>query len=96
MGSVTSGSPADFNSDGTVDAADFAILADNFNMTGTTRTGGGDLTGDSVTDLHDWTVFRDAYAAAQGPGVAAVPEPATLTSVLLGLGLLSVTRRRRG
>lgn len=93
---VGTGSPADFNSDGAVDAADFAVLAGNFNMTGTTRTGGGDLTGDGTTDLFDWAIFRDAYTAAQAPGVAAIPEPATLTSVLLAIGLLSVTRRRRG
>lgn len=92
---VGSGSPADFNADGTVDAADFAILAANFNMSGTTRTGGGDLTGDNVTDLHDWGIFRAAYTASQSAGVAAIPEPSTMTSVLLGLGLLPLARRRR-
>ena len=57
---------ADFNLDDQVDMADFAILASNFNLDGTTRLGGGDMTGDGRTDLRDWALFRQALLAAPG------------------------------
>lgn len=60
----------DFDLNGTVDLADYDLLADNF-RTGTLYTE-GDVNFDGVVDLHDFGVFAAAYAAANP---AAVPEP---------------------
>ncbi len=85
---------ADFNLDDQVDMADFAILASSFNLDGTTRSGGGDMTGDGRTDLRDWALFREALLAAPGTAVA-VPEPSTALSLLLGSLCLAALRRAR-
>ena len=86
---------ADLNNDGTVTLADLSSLTGQFNREGTTRAGGGDLTGDRQTDLYDFVLFRDALAdgGLSGP---AVPEPdvGRLTQWCL-LGLLPMLRRRR-
>jgi len=88
---------ADFNGDGSVDLSDFLILSSNFNMDGTTRVTGGDMTGDMRTDLRDWVLFREAYIASapSGAAVSNVPEPTSSFALLVGgLGLLTCVRRR--
>lgn len=94
--------PGDFNFDGTVDAADFAILAENFNVTFAIAESyeKGDLSRDGLVGLEDFRQTREIFLApppAEGAGAAAVPEPAGLTMVLSAavLGLLA-RRRRRG
>lgn len=81
----------DFDSNGQLDAADFTILANNF----ATQTSEGDFDFNGVVDLHDFVGFKAAFNAAQGPAAAAVPEPATVSMIFIGmLGFLARRRRR--
>ena len=88
--------PGDFNLDGVVDVADFAILRDNFGGRFSLEEAAdkGDFTGDLRVNLKDFVGFRDVFnAQGQGAVAAAVPEPA---GWLLGCwGLLVFTKRRR-
>lgn len=87
---------ADLNTDGVVDLADYDILAGNFFSVDTTRQQ-GDMNFDQVTDIHDFVLFRAAFNA---PAAAVVPEPATLSLLMLGGLFLSLVFRlgsaRRG
>ena len=84
--------PADLDSDGDVDDADFGLFFAAFSGPGVpTGNLAADLDGDNDTDDADFCL---ALAAFTGPGAAvSVPEPTTLA--LLGLGGLMIARRRR-
>ena len=86
-------SPGDFDADGDIDAADFAILSDNLAEEGTTYYR-GDMNVDRMVDLDDFGAFKAAYQDAQGALAAAVPEPTSLTLMLLGLLLVPLHRLR--
>ncbi len=74
----------DFNDDGLVDGADYAVWRNGF--------------GDNYTidQLDEWrSAFGDGSATAVGSAVAArVPEPLTLLGLLFGVVPLSAVRRR--
>ena len=84
--------PGDFNQDGTLDFADFSILAGNFNMTNRTFAD-GDMNFNGRVDLADFVAFRVALEAANPAAAAAVPEPSM--GQLLGIGILMCFLRRR-
>ncbi len=83
----------DFNSDGSVDLADYDILRANFRSTGDVTFAMGDNNFDRSIDLQDFLDFQSAFAGAQGG--AAVPEPSTLGLLAMGLlGWLGWASRR--
>ncbi len=83
----------DANGDGLVDVADLGILGANFNQSGMTESD-GDFNGDGLVDVADLGVLGANWSAghAMVTGLALVPEPATLSLVVMGMLL---TRRRR-
>lgn len=92
---------ADFNADGVLDAADYAILEANHltDLTATTAYDAyllGDMDGDLDNDFNDFRAFKDAYIAANGAAAFAaltVPEPTGL--ILLGSACVLIAARRR-
>lgn len=62
--------PADFNLDGTVDAADYSMLRDGMG---------------SIYDESDRLAWRAYYGTTLGAPATAVPEPATAVAALLGV-----------
>ena len=79
--------PGDANLDGLVDQADYTIWYNHYGAnSGWTE---GDFSGDGLVDQADYTSWYNHY----GAGGSSVPEPATLS--LLVLGGLAMLRRRR-
>ena len=77
----------DFNRDGAVNRDDYAILATNFNSSGSFDE--GDINLDDQIDLSDFVRFRSVFLAQNLGSEAAVPEPAGYGLMLIGvLGLL--------
>lgn len=83
----------DANGDSLVDVADLGILGANFNQSGMTESD-GDFNGDGLVDVADLGVLGANWSAghAMVTGLALVPEPATLSLVVMGMLL---TGRRR-
>ncbi len=85
----------DFNEDGTVDSADFAIMAENFNtqVSRDVAHSLGDFDLNTRIDLNDFLGFRKLFNS-QG-AVADVPEPTGMyLSMFEILGLIGFRRRR--
>lgn len=84
--------PGDFNSDGTVDAADYTVWRDNFGSTVDAFTS-GDANGDSLVDADDWRIWRQNFgltASIEASG-SRIPEPSAM--VLLCPVLAAVARK---
>ena len=83
--------PGDFNSDGTIDTADFMIMADNFNSTFSLNESHskGDFDLNGRIDLNDFFEFR--MVLNNQPGIAGVPEPNTVWWLLM-TGLICLRR----
>ncbi len=85
--------PGDADFDGDVDADDAAILA-SFWQQAATGPGQGDFDGDGDADDVDATIMATNWTGPMAAASAAVPEPSTI-SLLLLLGVLGLGMRRR-
>lgn len=87
--SVISGptDPADFDTDGDVDAADLSIWETNYGLNAL-----ADADGDGSTTGRDFLVWQRNYTGSL-PTIAAVPEPST--TILALFGLIGCGGRRR-
>lgn len=94
----------DLNFDGTVNALDWPVYNSGrgVDMDGLSPAQAyrlGDLDGDLDNDIVDFVTFKGLFEAANGSGsfarLLAIPEPSSLGLVLLGAGLIGLSRLRR-
>ncbi len=93
----------DVDGDGDVDfvetdmdmISDFDIIRDNFYNTGVTPSQ-GDLNGDGTVTIADFNIWNAAFSGgAISPALLFVPEPASMTFLVVGCIMLSTSRGRR-
>jgi len=94
---------ADFNFDGIVDSADYTAWRDHLGMTSGATLEQGDADGDGDVDQDDYALWRQdvgttidmaALADTEGLSLNAVPEPATISLLLLSVLALAPLSRR--
>jgi beta-glucanase (GH16 family) len=85
----------DYNQDGTVNSADYAVWRSTLGQSGIGLAADG--SGNGTVDTADYTMWASNFGAtASGAGAsAAVPEPASMVLAVIGLTAL-VLRQRRG
>jgi hypothetical protein len=74
----------DYNNNGSVDAADFVVWRN------------GDSPDDTQGGFDLWKANFGRPGGGAGASLGAVPEPASVGLILIGLAALTATRRRRG
>ena len=82
----------DANGSGTVSADDYGSVQANFGATGAPGIP-GDANGSGAVSADDYGSVQASFGATMGMGSAPVPEPTTI--LLLGVGSLLLTRRKR-
>jgi hypothetical protein len=85
---------ADYNNNGTVDAADYVLWRNTLGQSGFGLPADGSRNGE--VDLDDYTIWRGRFGQVmtQGLLVEAIPEPSTLWLVSLA-GFVAIASRRR-
>jgi hypothetical protein len=94
---------ADFNLDGTVDAADFGIWRSGDGLTSNTSFDQGDANGDGVVDAADYVIWRQSVGPATSLsgfadgslGSSNVPEPAVVSFAICFAVFAGCQRMRR-
>lgn len=95
----------DLNYDNAITAADYTLLVasaetDLTGLSDAQAYRSGDLDSDGVNSIRDFMQFKTIYEAANGGAgsfarmLAGVPEPTTAVLAVLGVGVLSLGRRR--
>jgi hypothetical protein len=93
MGTSPPTTPGDFDGDGDVDGADFAVWQSHF-PTGTGATlATGDADGDGDADGADFVVWQTNFPFTPGPGVSPVPEPQAVVLALIGIAAIAGARK---
>src|SRR5262249_15700616 len=86
--------PGDYNHNGVVDAADFAVWRNTLGQSGTGLDADGN--GNGTIESGDYNVWRAHFGKTGGRGAGArtaAPEPAAW--VLVTIGIVTIGRRRR-
>ena len=87
--------PGDYNENGVVDAADYAVWRDNLGGTSLPNEGG---ISPGVVDQADYDFWVSRFGATSGSGSlasAAVPEPTSVALLLAAVGGVALLRTRR-
>ena len=94
--SGTLAEPGDFNADGSINIADFSILASNMygHLDGVNGFSNGDMNRDGRIDMADFHEFVEVFPAVAN-AANAVPEPSSMVLASFLILLLGVTRSRR-
>jgi hypothetical protein len=88
--------PGDFDFDGDVDGADFAIWANNFSTSNGANVSTGDADGDGDVDGADFIAWQTYFPTLPSPGIAPVPEPTGWILAIFSLAAtLGMVRRIR-
>jgi peptidyl-prolyl cis-trans isomerase A (cyclophilin A) len=89
----------DFNFDGTVNAADYAVWRNTY---GSTTNAAADANGNGKVDAADYVLFRKTLGQSGGPGSGSgalenltVPEPAAYILLVVGYMVLGIRRHNR-
>jgi hypothetical protein len=85
----------DYNTDGRVDAADYAVWRKSLGLNVTPFTG-ADGDGNGVVDGGDYTAWRANFGAAQSAPALAATAPEPCAAALICLGMASVSGSVRG
>jgi len=93
---------ADFNLDGVIDGADFAIWRANIGTETDVSFEHGDANGDGIVDGADYVIWRHTVGPAislgvfsdSGLGVGMVPEPTTIAMLLVAVAVMCLLPRR--
>lgn len=91
-----SGLAGDFNADGVVDAADYTVWRDNLGAADETALNGNGNGADGV-DSADYALWKANFGNTSGAGAgsrASVPEPTSITLLLLSLAAVCGAARR--
>jgi hypothetical protein len=83
----------DANGDNTVNVVDLGTLAKNYGAASGATWAMGDFNGDGAVDVVDLGILAKNYDWVGTTGGAAVPEPATLSMLLLA-GVAALGKRR--
>ncbi len=82
--------PADYNGDGTVDAADYTVWRDHWLRFDAP----GDGDGDGFVGRADYHLWSEQYGMHREAPAAVVPAPAGITSLIVGMAHVAVRGRR--
>jgi hypothetical protein len=90
--------PGDYNDDGLVDAADYTVWRDTLGESVAVLTTGADGDGDGQVTTGDYEVWRENFGVTLslggGASSAVVPEPASVSHVLLAIVVAGLAMNR--